>query len=85
MIAATLEATLLDLELETEPEVFRLVLESLSERAFRAYRGLVYESEGFTRYFRESTPIAEISGLNVGSRPTSRMHASGAAAATSPS
>ncbi|SDI75349.1 phosphoenolpyruvate carboxylase [Propionivibrio dicarboxylicus] len=72
MIAATLEATLLDLELETEPEVFREVLESLSQRAFQAYRRLVYESKDFTRYFRESTPIAEISGLNIGSRPTSR-------------
>jgi len=48
------------------------VLEQLSERAFRAYRGLVYETEGFNRYFRESTPITEIAGLNIGSRPTAR-------------
>jgi phosphoenolpyruvate carboxylase len=72
LTAATLEATLLDLELETEPEVYRAVLECLSEGAFQAYRGLVYETEGFNRYFRESTPISEIAGLNIGSRPTSR-------------
>ena len=72
LTAATLESTLLDLELETEPEVYRAVLERLSELAFQAYRGLVYETEGFNRYFRESTPIAEIAGLNIGSRPTSR-------------
>ena len=72
LAAAALEATLLDLEHETEPQAYRAVLEQLSERAFRAYRGLVYETEGFNRYFRESTPITEIAGLNIGSRPTAR-------------
>jgi len=72
LAAAALEATLLDLEHETEPQAYRAVLEQLSERAFRTYRGLVYETEGFNRYFRESTPIAEIAGLNIGSRPTAR-------------
>ena len=72
LTSAALEATLLDLENETEPEAYRAVLESLSERAFQAYRGLVYETEGFNTYFRESTTIAEIAGLNIGSRPASR-------------
>ena len=72
LAAAALEATLLDLEHEAEPEAYRAVMERLSELAFLAYRGLVYETEGFNRYFRESTPISEIAGLNIGSRPTSR-------------
>jgi phosphoenolpyruvate carboxylase len=72
LAAATLEATLLDLENETEPLAYRAILERLSALAFQAYRGLVYETEGFNRYFRESTPIAEIAGLNIGSRPASR-------------
>ena len=72
LAAAALEATLLDLEHEAEPEAYRAVMERLSELAYQAYRGLVYETEGFNRYFRESTPIAEIAGLNIGSRPTSR-------------
>ncbi len=72
LTAATLEATLLDLEHETEPTAYRAVLERLSELAYQAYRGLVYETEGFNRYFRESTPITEIAGLNIGSRPASR-------------
>jgi len=72
LTSAALEATLLDLENETEPDAYRAVLESLSERAFQAYRGLVYETEGFDRYFRESTTISEIAGLNIGSRPASR-------------
>ncbi len=38
----------------------------------RAYRTLVYDTPGFARFFRESTPISEISSLNIGSRPASR-------------
>jgi phosphoenolpyruvate carboxylase len=47
-------------------------MEQLSELALRAYRELVYETPGFIRYFREATPINEISHLNIGSRPSSR-------------
>jgi phosphoenolpyruvate carboxylase len=72
LAAATLEATLLDLEHAAEPQAWRGIMERLSALAFEAYRGLVYETEGFNRYFRESTPIAEIAGLNIGSRPASR-------------
>ncbi|MBW7900047.1 MAG: phosphoenolpyruvate carboxylase [Rhodocyclaceae bacterium] len=72
LAAATLEATLLNLEHEAEPAAFRGVMDTLSELAFRAYRGLVYETEGFTTYFRESTVVSEISQLNIGSRPASR-------------
>jgi phosphoenolpyruvate carboxylase len=48
------------------------VLEELSSHAFQEYRDLVYETPGFIRYFREATPINEISDLNIGSRPSSR-------------
>eukprot|EP01031_Cornospumella_fuschlensis_P015848 gene15848-19356_t len=37
-----------------------------------AYRALVYETSGFVDYFRAATPINEIAGLEIGSRPTSR-------------
>ncbi|MDT9599949.1 phosphoenolpyruvate carboxylase [Sphingosinicella rhizophila] len=47
-------------------------MESISQEAFRAYRELVYESEGFSTFFRQMTPIAEIAGLKIGSRPASR-------------
>jgi len=72
LAAATLESTLLNLEHEAEPAAFRGVMDTLSELAFRAYRGLVYETEGFRTYFRESTVVSEISQLNIGSRPASR-------------
>jgi phosphoenolpyruvate carboxylase len=44
----------------------------LSAASMRAYRALVYETEGFPDFFREATPIGEISSLNIGSRPASR-------------
>jgi len=73
LAAATLEATLIDDENRIEPvEPFFPALERLSELAFAAYRNLVYETEGFETYFRQSTPLAEIAALNIGSRPSSR-------------
>jgi phosphoenolpyruvate carboxylase len=47
-------------------------MEKLSAYAFKAYRGLVYETEGFADYFWASTVITEIATLNIGSRPASR-------------
>jgi len=53
-------------------EKFRAAMAELSREAFRAYRSLVYGDPGFTRFFRQATPIAEISDLKIGSRPASR-------------
>jgi len=73
LLAATLEASLTDHENKVEPaEQFHAVMDDLSLRAFNAYRGLVYETPGFTTYFRESTVVSEIALLNIGSRPASR-------------
>ncbi|WP_267396638.1 MULTISPECIES: phosphoenolpyruvate carboxylase [unclassified Sphingomonas] len=51
---------------------FAGAMDRLSADAFRAYRGLVYDTEGFRTFFRQMTPIGEIAGLNIGSRPASR-------------
>jgi phosphoenolpyruvate carboxylase len=48
------------------------VMQALSAAARTAYSALVYETPGFTDFFRSATPIAEIAGLNIGSRPASR-------------
>ncbi|MBP2308899.1 phosphoenolpyruvate carboxylase [Azospirillum melinis] len=73
LAAATLEATLLHPESAAPcTDQFLQTMEELSEHAFRAYRGLVYETEGFEKYFWESTVIGEIANLNIGSRPASR-------------
>ena len=47
-------------------------MDQLSAAAYAAYRGLVYETDGFERYFRDSSVIGEIANLNIGSRPASR-------------
>jgi phosphoenolpyruvate carboxylase len=72
LAAATLEATLLQPQTaQTGPEYLE-AMEYLSAEAYRAYRSLVYETDGFDRFFRESTVIGEIANLNIGSRPSSR-------------
>lgn len=51
---------------------FSAAMDQLSAHAFAAYRGLVYETEGFNIFFRQMTPISEIATLKIGSRPSSR-------------
>jgi phosphoenolpyruvate carboxylase len=74
-LEAIVSATLLA-SLETRSvrrrKLFYDAMAEMSGLAFRAYRGLVYETEGFPAFFREMTPIAEIAELKIGSRPASR-------------
>ncbi|WND59348.1 phosphoenolpyruvate carboxylase [Mycolicibacterium vanbaalenii] len=73
LLAATLEATLLDVEgLGDAANPAYEVLDDLAARAQRAYAELVHETPGFVEYFKASTPVSEIGALNIGSRPTSR-------------
>ena len=73
LLAATLEATLLDVEGLGEAALPAYeVLDELAARAQRAYAELVHETPGFVEYFKASTPVSEIGALNIGSRPTSR-------------
>jgi phosphoenolpyruvate carboxylase len=72
LASATLEATLLQDESPAPDPAFLETMEELSLSAYNAYRGLVYETEGFERYFWASTVITEIASLNIGSRPASR-------------
>ena len=51
---------------------FAAALDMISRNAFGAYRDLVYGTTGFNQFFRAATPISEISGLKIGSRPASR-------------
>jgi phosphoenolpyruvate carboxylase len=72
LAAATLEATLLQPEMAAPRPEYLEAMEYLSAEAYRAYRSLVYETDGFDRFFRDSTVIGEIANLNIGSRPSSR-------------
>jgi phosphoenolpyruvate carboxylase len=53
---------------------FAAAMETLSQSAFRAYRSLVYGTDGFSTFFRQMTPLLEISQLKIGSRPASRTN-----------
>jgi phosphoenolpyruvate carboxylase len=72
LAAATLEASLLQPKHSAPRAEYLEAMEQLSALAYTAYRGLVYETEGFVDYFWASTVINEISTLNIGSRPASR-------------
>lgn len=72
LAAATLEASLLQPRQSAPRREYLTAMDELSSLAFKAYRGLVYETEGFSDYFWASTVITEIATLNIGSRPASR-------------
>lgn len=73
MVSATLLASLSpQTRDEGERSRYAQSMRALSGDAFRAYRGLVYDTDGFTTFFRQMTPIAEIATLKIGSRPSSR-------------
>src|SRR5260221_169051 len=72
LAAATLEASLARRASAERHPRHVAIMEQLSAAAFAAYRGLVKETPGFIDYWRHSTPIAELSELNIGSRPASR-------------
>ena len=73
MTSATLLASLEGAAVSNAEAVrFAQAMEDISREAFRTYRELVYDTEGFRTFFRQMTPIAEIAGLKIGSRPASR-------------
>lgn len=72
VINAVLRAGLL--QHDDPPAEWTQALERLATLSQRHYRALVYERPDFVPYFRNVTPIAEISRLNIGSRPASRRN-----------
>ena len=48
------------------------MMDVIAEESRRAYRTLVYETDGFYEYFRNATPIDLIERMRIGSRPSSR-------------
>ena len=77
ILAATLEASINSGPAASHTEDknmarFGAAVHAMSGIAQESYRDLVYNTPGFTSYFFASTPILEIAGLNIGSRPASR-------------
>ncbi len=73
LVAAVLQASLLnDGAPSASAADFEAALEEIAAQAHRAYRRLIYETDGFAGYFFSATPINEITELNIGSRPAAR-------------
>ncbi|MBO1014616.1 phosphoenolpyruvate carboxylase [Achromobacter sp. SD115] len=77
LVAAVLESSLAPRAEATSAEDAHMAqhgpaMSFMSETAQRTYRGLVYDTPRFADYFFAATPISEIAGLNIGSRPASR-------------
>jgi phosphoenolpyruvate carboxylase len=71
LVGASLTSVLAQEDVEGEA-LLNAIMPELSATAFNAYRALVYETEGFASYFRQSTPLKEIAELKIGSRPAAR-------------
>lgn len=56
----------------TVPQAWHALMDDLTEVGRLAYRDLVYESEGFLDYWQQTTPISELSRLQISSRPAKR-------------
>ena len=54
-----------------DPKV-ETAMTALAQASFEGYRALVYDDPAFEDFFWSATPIGEIVGLNIGSRPASR-------------
>jgi len=54
------------------PEAWRAAMTEMSKLAYHAYEALVHKDAEFIEFWRTATPIEEISGLKLGSRPTFR-------------
>ena len=77
LVAATLEASLLDVEgLGEDADAAYEVMAELARLGRAAYASLVHDDPGFIEYFTTSTPVSEIGELNIGSRPASRKQTS---------
>jgi phosphoenolpyruvate carboxylase len=61
-----------DARLEERLVVGSPILAELAATARAAYRGLVHDDPGFASFFRDATPIRELSDLRLGSRPAAR-------------
>lgn len=59
--------------LEKEAE-WENVVRNISETALKKYQDLIFRDPDFLTFFKETTPLEEISELNIGSRPSKRKN-----------
>jgi phosphoenolpyruvate carboxylase len=66
--------------LKAVEEEFGGLVEHLAHESGRVYSALVHGEEGFERFFRAATPVSELAGMNLGSRPAVRGASRGSGA-----
>jgi len=72
-LSGTLLASAPTSDTASAPEAARTTLmRALSDSAYAAYRDLIHGSPDLLEYFWEGTPVRELTGLNIGSRPSFR-------------
>jgi phosphoenolpyruvate carboxylase len=73
-VAAVIEASVLHTEPRYSDQKLQewfAAMDWISDKAYVKYRGLI-ETDGFVDYFMDSTPVEELAGMNIGSRPARR-------------
>jgi len=73
--SAVLEACM-DPPRAPKPE-WREMMSKLSAISCSEYRGIVFQNPDFVPYFHTATPVSELGGLNIGSRPAKRKPGGG--------
>ena len=71
LVSAALESSALTTA-DASWEPYEKIVAEISDLSYDSYRDLVYNTDGFSEFFFEVTPINFIAGLNIGSRPSSR-------------
>ena len=56
----------------TPQAAWREAMDEMALTAFQQYRTFVYETPAVLQYWQEATPINELSGMRIGSRPSRR-------------
>lgn len=69
-VGGTLSATLGERRMP-KPE-WRELMDQMAQKSSEAYRRVVRAQPAFLEYFNAATPVTELGGLNIGSRPTRR-------------
>jgi phosphoenolpyruvate carboxylase len=72
IVAAVLEASA-EVKAREPKKEWVEALEQLSAASCSAYRDLVYKDDDFLPFFSEASPIGELSLVNIGSRPATRV------------
>jgi phosphoenolpyruvate carboxylase len=57
---------------DAPPDRYRSALDDLTRISRETYRALVFEDERFPRLLHQASPLAELSAMNIGSRPAKR-------------